>query len=52
MPPRSPVPDAPANGIVTLLYAVKDDGRNNAVVVQEYLRRWLQMEAWNDGAIH
>ena len=31
--------------VVTLLYASKDEDHNNAVVLRDYLRRWLEQEA-------
>lgn len=30
--------------VVTLLYASKDEAHNNAIVLQDYLRRWLEKE--------
>ncbi|SMX48921.1 DUF488 domain-containing protein [Maliponia aquimaris] len=33
------------DGVVTLLYASKDEDHNNAVVLRDYLRRWLEQEA-------
>ena len=32
-------------GVVTLLYAARDEEHNNAVVLRGYLRRWLEGEA-------
>lgn len=32
------------DGVVTLLYASKDEEHNNAVVLQDHLRRWLQRD--------
>lgn len=31
-------------GAVTLLYASKDEAHNNAIVLRDYLRRWLERE--------
>ncbi len=30
------------NGVVTLLYAAKDAAHNNAIVLQDHLREWLE----------
>ncbi len=35
--------------VVTLLYASKDEEHNNAIVLRDYLRRWLEREGKNDG---
>lgn len=34
--------------VVTLLYASKDEEHNNAVVLRDCLRRWLEREGKND----
>lgn len=34
--------------VVTLLYASKDEAHNNAVVLRDYLRRWLEREGQKD----
>lgn len=31
-------------GVVTLLYASKDEAHNNAIVLRDYLREWLERE--------
>ncbi|WP_417727704.1 DUF488 domain-containing protein [Roseovarius sp.] len=31
-------------GVVTLLYASKNEAHNNAIVLRDYLRRWLERE--------
>ncbi|MCB1380149.1 MAG: DUF488 family protein [Alphaproteobacteria bacterium] len=31
-------------GVVTLLYASKEETRNNAIVLRDYLRQWLDRE--------
>ena len=36
-------------GVVTLLYASKDEEHNNAIVLRDYLRQWLEREGKNDG---
>ena len=36
--------------VVTLLYAAKDEDHNNAVVLRDYLRRWLGREGADDGS--
>ncbi len=35
--------------IVTLLYASKDEEHNNAIVLRDCLRQWLERERKNDG---
>ena len=35
--------------VVTLLYASKDEDHNNAIVLRDYLRQWLEREGKNDG---
>ncbi|MCC0047218.1 MAG: DUF488 family protein [Defluviimonas sp.] len=37
-------------GVVTLLYASKNEKHNNAIVLRDYLRRWLEAEK-NDGSV-
>lgn len=36
------------DGVVTLLYASKDETLNNAIVLQDTLRRWLKREGQGD----
>jgi len=36
------------DGVVTLLYASKDETHNNAIVLQDTLRRWLKREGQGD----
>ncbi|GKY87476.1 DUF488 domain-containing protein [Sinisalibacter aestuarii] len=33
------------DGVVTLLYASKDEAHNNAIVLRDYLRGWLERES-------
>lgn len=35
--------------VVTLLYASKDEDHNNAIVLRDYLRQWLEREGGEDG---
>ncbi len=35
--------------VVTLLYASRDEAHNNAIVLRDYLRGWLERERANDG---
>lgn len=36
-------------GVVTLLYAAKDEAHNNAIALRDYVRRWLERDGENDG---